>query len=338
MEKLFNTVNYGVGDEDIFFNPVITKPIFTVKKPKVEDFLKRFESALSFDISMAGTGITEWHREGSKIEHYSIHVDGEVDLDKDSLAEEKMRLAYEKDVLDLFEGKHYEVIVVENVFGGSNFDTVRKLLALNSVIGTLVLRGSILTDNFYKRSNKVWKKYLSKVYRVKGLKDKLNIEQALLYMEYPLAVNYTNASSKVKDDLCYQDLLDSMGMLVGLSIELSELDNKKASKRNLQMRDITLSYVVDLVDLDFLDDDILKEASFEQVDLDMDLEKKILLQSQEGYDKEEETAYVMRVENEKLGAFGTRHDLPFLEQGFLYLVFYDKWLTKRIKERLSKRE
>ncbi len=329
---MFNTGNIGVGVGEDFFEPVCTTPIQTVNKPRVEDFLKRFESALSFDISMTGTGITEWHRDTGEILHHTIEIDDEVDLSKDDLAEEKMRLAYEKDVLSIYEGKHFEVVVIENAFGGKNFDTVRKLLALNSVIGTLILRGKMSATHFYKRSNKVWKKYLSKVHRVKGLKDKLNIEEALLYLEYPYAVNYTHLSKADKERVHYQDILDSLGQLVGLAIELNENEGKAKTTKRLQMRDICVSYMNDIAELDFTDDKILTESQVEIVELDMDIEKKVLTQTQEGYNLQETTAYAMYVPNDKLGTFASRYDIPFNDQGYVYVVFYDKQLKKRIKE------
>ena len=336
---LFENIDFGVNGSMEFEQSLINE--VKIDTVSVESLLKKFKSAVGLDISMTSTGLVIW--ENGVLTKYQIKVDMEVDLNRDELGEEKMQEVFATDLLSVLEGRHFEVIAIENVFGGQNFDTVRKLLALNSVMGRLILQGKVTCDKFFKRSNKVWKKYLGRVYRVKGAKDKINIEEALIYMNYDYALENCNLPPTKKEEVGYQDILDATGLLCGLAVELEE--NPEGVKfKEVTIADVKTTYIGDMVDLDYIEDKMIRDTPIMEVELDMPLEKRIVATLREAeVNGVEDTIYAIQVPNTKLGAFGSRQGIPFLSQGYCVILFYHKAVKTRYnksiqKERKDKRE
>lgn len=316
-------MNFGAIEEDKLENTEPTELTLDIEKVTVKSLLSKYTSAVGLDISKTGTGVIVW--ENDKYETYSIEIDMEVDLIKDDLAEEKMRLEYEGYLLELFEGKHFELVAIENVFGGKNFDTVRKLLALNSVMGELILKGKISADRVIKRQNQEWKKWLRSIYRLKNVNDKIEIEQALLHMEFEFAEKYHNESKGFKDKIRYQDILDATGVLCSAIIELQSNPTAERHKK-LTMKNIEVTHLVDLSDIHYTDDKVINKFPVKLIDLNMSLEKQILHTINEN--SEENIVYAVQVPNSRLGTFGLSRDIPFYDQGYCVVVFYRKALKR----------
>jgi Holliday junction resolvasome RuvABC endonuclease subunit len=289
-----------------------------VQKLKVEDLLGRFQSAIGLDISKRSTGVCIWYN--GKIETYAIHLSKDVDL-SEPFAEETMRREFRNKLSEIIQGRNFEYGVVENVFGGENFDTVRKLLALNTVFDGMIMDGVCNVEHYYKRGNQEWKKYFRKVYKVgKAPTDKYEIQEIMRYLEYGFFLEHENDKQSVKDKIGFQDILDATGILCALSIE------KKCDLGNESQRTVSISKVK----LHFYQSDedfekrkkrskYLKDADITQVELgkERNVERRIV----EVVTQDSGKVYMMHVPNERLGYFGLKHKLGVSESGYMCVVF-----------------
>lgn len=333
MFENLNNLSFGVQEDSSADQAqVIEQVSVSIQKPTVKDYLRKFESAISLDIAKNHTGVIVWDRATDTYETYSIVIDMEYDY-TNPYNEINMRLEFKDYIRQLVEGKTFEVAVVENVFGGDNYDTVRKLLALNTVLDELAVTGVCTIKNMYKRDNQTWKMFLRKIHNVKGLKDKQMIERVLLYMEFPMAVQYHNAKPSVKAEMCYEDILDATGMLCALSVELTENpESTGIRKKKLTMKDIEVDHISDMVDLDFLDDDLIRAFPVQEVSFfGRSVEKAIVQIVDDATDKE--VVFAMEVPTSKLGTFGIKHEIPYYKDGYCVILFYLKELKKIYKKR-----
>ena len=314
MVNLFGDVSFGIeGVEEQ------SKPLFD--KVSVLSLLSQIKSGVSLDISKRSTGVALW--ENGELKNYRVWID--LDYDKSNpYSEAKMRLEFKGYLVELLGGKELEVAVVENVFGGDNFDTVRKLLALNTVLDELALTGVVKVGRMFKLDNQTWKSWLRKLHKVgKAPTDKYEIEQIMLSLGFEFALEHCNDKQSVKDEIGYQDILDATGQLCALSLMLNS--NVKADKpRSLGMRNIEVDYIEDIVELDYMDDDIYSKFPIKDVSLTSTIEKTIL----ETVSLGEDYIYAMEVDRRMLGTFGVKHSIPYGDDTCV-LLFFKKELRKK---------
>lgn len=321
--NLFSDIDLGVSCSNEI-KEVKEEKTLECSRVTIDTLLSRFKSAIGLDISKNSTGVVIW--EAGTIKQYRIVIDEEYD-DSDVYSEIKMRLAFKKDLLSLVEGKEFEVAVVENVFGGTNFETVRKLLALNTVLDEIVISDKkCVVEHMYKYENTYWKKWLRKVYKVdKAPTDKYEIEQILLYMGYPFAVNNTNLKPSEKAEIGYQDILDATGLLCALSMELGSGVVRKQGKK-LRMDNVEIDYIGDLTELDYIEDRIYKRFPIELVNYNgKSLEKFILSTLQES---DEDIIYGIQIPYYELGAFAMKYNIIEISEDIV-LLFYKKSLKRK---------
>ncbi len=298
-----------------------------ISKPTVQSLLRTLDSGVGLDISKNHTGITMWYNgelttHGFKLEEYTK---------EDPHAEYRMRLDLKKKLLQVLEGKTFEYCVIEDVYGGDNFDTTRKLLALQTVIDEIIFDGSIKVKHFFRYLPSEWLSKTRLLHKQDGkLKSKIEVQGILEYLEFDFYLKYvdypttkTQAEKRglpTLTDLFFEDICDSCGILLSVIYH----KNQQASRetvRPLRMKDVKVVYIEDLDERFYCRDKRIKTENMVNVNLDMRcLESSLLSVSQE---KSDEVLYC-HVPVKYLGEFGMRMKFDFYASGTGYLVFYNK--------------
>lgn len=202
---------------------------------------------LGLDISKNSSGIT-YIENGERIVG-NIVLEDTKGVHKEVL----LRRALKADLMELVEGKEFDLIIIEDAFVGENADTVRKLYALNTAIDELILDGVCKCKNFVRVNNRQWKSWLSTVDTcgvTKGLNDKEKVRICLEMIG-------------ITDDFSagYQDRLDSTGLVVGYFLKGREIESESGliRKRKVRLADIEASYEIDSSFLFYGRDDINTE-------------------------------------------------------------------------------
>jgi len=270
----------------------------------ITDLLKRIPSGMGLDIAKNHTGVFIW--DGSEIHEYGLVVGTDYNKD-DPFAEYRMRREFKDKLGEIVEGRFFARCIVENVYGGQNFDTVRKLLALNTVIDELIFDNVCSVDKFYRWEEAKWLKYARLLYKQKGkLNPKVEIQGILDALGYSY------------EGKCAEDVRDAAGMLLG--VVASEMIADNQSKVSVKMSDVKMHYIELPEDIYLLRDTKVQDGCI-MVDLDLrSIEKSILMNvSQHPAD-----ALIAPLPSNKLGSFGLKHKFRFYEEGDGYLVFYKK--------------
>lgn len=294
-----------------------------VSKPTVESILSQFKSGIGLDISKNSTGVCIWY--DNKVENYAIHLKKDRDLNANAFEEEYMRREFRDKLLEVINGREFEYGVVENVFGGENFDTVRKLLALNTVLDGLILDEVVNVEKYFKMSNKEWKKYFRSIYKLGGAPtDKYEIQEIMRYLEFPFFLKHENDSKKQKEEIGFQDVLDATGLLVSLSIrENTELKNDKPS--NLTISKLNMKFFNSEEDFEYncrsrklQDAEITMLGKYTNRDIEGFLVRKV--------EEDASKVYMVEISNNNLGYFGLKHNIGNSPYGSVYIIFYAKAL------------
>lgn len=294
--------------------------------PSVEKFLSVFKSGIGLDIAKNHTGVCLW-RDG-KVETLGFKVG--MDYDSSSyMAEAKMRLEFKRKIEELLKGYPWEVCIIEDVYGGVNFDTTRKLLALNCVVDELILEGKVDIGNLYRFKESEWMKDLRKIHKAGNkLNPKYECELILEFLNFGLVTENKNKSAGVKQDMFYEDRCDATGQLLGLAMHLNS-EEREVKKSSVRMSGIVVDFVDDLDDFMFsLDEKIAGRELLEISDFNRrNLEASLL----DAIKEHPENIVFMRVPTSELGTFGLKNGFEFYEQGYGYLVGYSKQLRKSTK-------
>lgn len=166
-----------------------------IEKLNYKEFLKYEPTFLSLDISVRSTG-------------WVLSIDENITWGTKSLkAEDELgrRLEFRAFLIDLIGSKHIPVVMVEDVYGGVNFKTVKGLIQLNTIVDDLKADKLILVDDIKRIDNKKWKMYLKQAANYKlGTKknDKEMVKGCLNKLGFDLEAK--------------QDVYDSLGMAVGV--------------------------------------------------------------------------------------------------------------------------
>lgn len=294
--------------------------------PSVEKFLSVFKSGIGLDIAKNHTGVCLW-RDG-KVETLGFKVG--MDYDSSSyMAEAKMRLEFKRKIEELLKGYPWEVCIIEDVYGGVNFDTTRKLLALNCVVDELILEGKIDIGNLYRFKESEWMKDLRKIHKAGNkLNPKYECELILEFLNFGLVTENKNKSTGAKQDMFYEDRCDATGQLLGLAMHLNS-EEREVKKSSVRMSGIVVDFVDDLDDFLFsLDEKIAGRELLEISDFNRrNLEASLL----DAIKEHPENIVFMQVPTSELGTFGLKNGFEFYEQGYGYLVGYSKQLRKSTK-------
>lgn len=290
-----------------------------IEKLTVLNLFKTIKSGIGLDISKNHTGIVIWN--GKTIETYGFAIE---EYDKsDYFAEYKMRRDFKEKLYQIVKDRHFEYCIVEDVYSGENFDTVRKLLALQTVIDELIFEHVCVVDNFVRWLQVEWSKYTRQVYKQSGrLKSKLETQGILEYLEFDFYLEHKGDSERVKKEIFFEDICDACAMLIGVIVKKST-EETIAKNPNIKLSDIKMIYVEHKEDRKKVRDKRLKEISEEDiinVEINKTIEKNILT-----YCTNNRTDVMCaEIPVNKLGVFGQKHKFNFYESGNGYLYFYYK--------------
>lgn len=297
------------------------EPEVKIDRVSVYSLLSYFDSAIGLDISKRSTGCVIWYN--GVLEKHQIKLSDNINLNDNPFAEELMRREFRDKLLEIIDGRNFQYGVAENVFGGENFDTVRKLLALNTVFDGIILDEKCLVEHYYKKPNKEWKKYLGKIVHIDGAPtDKFRIQQIMEYLEFDYYLKNKDLSDSEKEEKGFQDILDATGLLCSLSVELnSNIENKKKSlvpfnKLNIKYYDSEDEFEYDgrmsrVHDLG---------VTLVTCDNIKDIKKFIVNTVNDDISK----AYLIEVPNERLGYFA-------LDRGIEPSPYGSKWILAYVK-------
>ena len=291
--------------------------IVKYEKPTVLSLFKTIPSGIGLDIAKNHSGICIWN--GESIEQYGFALD---DFDKkDPFAEYKMRRQFKQKLSEIIRGRYFEHCIIEDVYGGENFDTTRKLLALNTVIDELIFEHCCTVNKFYRWNEPKWSSATRSIYKQRGrLKSKIETQGLLEYLEYDYYLKHKDDKSAVKKEIFFEDICDATAML--LAVVANETLNLNIAKQSsIKMSDIKMIYLEDTMDTYSCSDKRVNEEGFISVDLDYrNIEKSIVNQvSQHPND-----VLCAFLPSSKLGVFGLKHKFTFYDSEEGYLLFYKK--------------
>ena len=176
------------------------------EKPTVESLLKTIPSGIGLDIAKNHSGIFIW--DNGKMEKYGFALD---EYEKnDPFAEYKMRRQIKQKLSEIVRGRYFEHCIVEDVYAGENFDTVRKLLALNTVIDELIFERVLTINKFYRWNEPKWSKATRSIYKQRGrLKSKFETQGLLEYLEYDFLLEHKDAKRAKKGEVVFEDICEA---------------------------------------------------------------------------------------------------------------------------------
>lgn len=297
----------------------VSDELVPIKTMKLEDLVETtYSSVLSLDVSLRSSGVTIF--QDGKFSHYLIKTEGDLDA---AFYYYDIFKALRDDLISLIEGQHFDLIAIEEVVYGINGQTNRQLAILNMVIDSLIVEGIVSCSNFKRMKDVVWKKHFRGLREGKKvLKDKIEIRSILVGMKFEMALDSEHLSQSAIESKGYQDIFDSVGLLIGAV--LSNYDNtcKKLSKR--KQSKLNVRVVKDISELgsrllnqrvvkdeDFFSSQTMIEPFMEQIDLS-------------GTDEDKYgSIYLIKVST--LGSFGRKHGL-FDDVGVTTVAL---WLTKK---------
>ena len=287
------------------------------EKPTVESLLKTIPSGIGLDIAKNHSGIFIW--DNGKMEQYGFALD---EYEKnDPFAEYKMRRQFKQKLSEIVRGRYFEHCIIEDVYAGENFDTVRKLLALNTVIDELIFERVLTINKFYRWNEPKWSKATRIIYKQKGrLKSKFETQGLLEYLEYDFLLEHKDDKPAKKKEIFFEDICDATAMLLAVVANESMLVNV-VNSANIKMSDIKMIYVEGIMDTYSIKDKRVNEEGFIGVDLDYrNLEKSIIAQVTQFPND----VLCALLPSSKLGVFGMKHNFKFFDSDEGYLLFYKK--------------
>lgn len=272
---------------------------------------------LGLDISQNSSGIC-LYKNGKK-SVYNSSVDYDV---LNPHAEAFIRKQLKDDLLEVIDGAELDLVVIEDVFEGSNADVVRRLYALNTAIDDLILEGKVVCKNFVRVTNGTWKNWLSVVDTegtCKGLNDKQRVQM------------YLATLGVYEEGEGFQDRLDATGMLLGYFLKGKEDKPEKKIKQkslNININDIDFSFEVD-VDLVQMAAGYDREESHTIFINESKITKKKILE----YMSEDISAIFITQEPIRLGLLADTLGLELLEEG----GYFGFWLSDKAQKKYKKR-
>ena len=146
----------------------------------LNNLIKNMPSMLTLDIAPRHTGIVYW--DGSKLTEYYFKLT-EPDKSNNHWLY-LLRQEFKKKLTEIVKDKQFEYCLVEDIYGGENFDTVIQLVILNNVIDELMFEGTCEIKTFYRLKPTSWMSKARKIYKQEGkLKSKFETQGLLDYLQ-----------------------------------------------------------------------------------------------------------------------------------------------------------
>lgn len=327
MALIFEDIPMGIESDtsDIVSPP--PEPVKEVSKMTVESILSQVKSGIGLDIAKNHTGICLWRN--GVVETVGFALDSDYDK-SDYMAEAKMRLQFKEKLYDILKGETWEVCVVEDVYGGENFETTRKLIALNCVVDELVLEGKIHIDNIYRFKEPEWMRDFRKILRIgKKPNTKFECQEILKYMGYPFAVNNAGLKDVEKQKIFYEDICDATAQLCSLCLKLRSPE-PCVKKSSTKLNEVHIEYVSCEYDIDLIDDPVILEYGYYMMPGAYTQYSSIENCVADLVKTYPDVPIAMEVPTSELGTWGIKNGLKFYQHGTGYLIVYDKKLRKEL--------
>lgn len=288
-----------------------------ISKPTVLSLFKTISSGIAFDIAKNHTGICIWN--GENIERYGFALS---EFDKsDYFSYYKMRRELKQKICDIVKGRYFEFCIVEDIYGGENFDTVRKLAELNTVPDEIIFDRTMIVNNFVRWKPSEWMSKTRTLYKQRGkLKSKIETQGILEYLEDEFLLSNKDKSKSEKDAIYYEDICDATAMLLGV-VAQKNADLSLAKSSSVKLSDIKMVYVDDILDSYGSSDSRVSSEGFIEVDLDYRNIEKSLVKFASTYPND---VLCAMLPSSKLGNFGLKHHFEFFDSEESYLFFYNK--------------
>lgn len=290
----------------------------TFEKPTVKKLLNTLEgSALALDVSKNHTGVCMWFDNELTVTGFEITEYDNADYH----AEYNMRKEFKQKLLDIIQYRSFNYIIIEDVYGGENFDTIRKLLALQTVIDEIIDEGKVMCQYFYRWNQPQWASKARLIFKQSGcLKSKIETQGLLEYLEFDFLLENKDLSNPEKEKIFYEDKCDACGMLMALVAE-KLYNNNETKPVTIKMSDIKMKYIEDKNDLKGIRDKVILDNKDKLKTVELNyrgLEKSIYKTAVENPDD----ILIAELPVSKLGAFGIKKKFKFYESGEGYLIFY----------------
>ena len=287
------------------------------------------KSGIGLDVSKNHTGVVIWN--GIDTEEYGFAIE---EYDKsDYHSEFKMRLDFKNKLRDIVESRHFEYCIIEDVYGGENFDTVRKLIALNTVIDELIAENVCSVNNFIRWSEPTWLSGLRLLHKGKvKLKAKYETQEILEVLEYKFYLEHKDLKDSEKKKIFFEDICDACGMLLSV-VATKSLGTKSIKKiEKITLKDIKYVFLESELDNIRNRDKHIKNEVCTKVEFSSNNIENELIKYATNFP--DDVMYVELNVN-KLGLFGMKHNLKFYESGVGYLFFYNKKAFKRREQNIE---
>lgn len=288
----------------------------SIEKPNMINLLKTLPSAIAFDIAKDHTGIAIWN--GSSIERYGFLLES---YDKyDVHCHYRMRRELKNKIKEIIQGRHFEYCMVEDLFGGPNYETLRILCELNTVPDELLFEGIFTTNTFFRWKEPEWTALARKIYKqANKLQVKYETQQLLEYLEYDFVLENKDRRPGELKDIFYEDICDASAMLIAI-VSSVNFKVEKTKTRQHKLSEVKLNYIEDFDEIEFLKDKN-KLLDYELVEIDTkNIEQSILAH----INKHPSKVFCASLPPKKLGVFGLQHKFEFYESNQGYLFFYLK--------------
>ena len=285
------------------------------------DFLLKDRNCITFDIAPRHTGIVEWY--DNKLQVYYFHLTPPDLSDVSWLY--KLRKEFKLCVLQIIKDKHYDYCMIEDVYLGQNAKTFTELVMLNNVVDECIDESLCQIDTLYRKKPEAWRKDVRLIHKEgKKLNPKVEIQELLAYLNNGYYVENSGLSDKEKEDNCFEDICDALGMMLSIgSMHLLQKD-KKIEKPVLKVSNIQIVYLKNKDAIFKKKFKRLKGKTSEDItEVQIkkgNIEKQIIKYLQEDSNK----IYVAKVLVEDLGLFGVKHKLEYFVNGIGYLYFFCK--------------
>ena len=172
---------------------------------------------LSLDISVRSTG---WCKYQSGVFSYgSFGLTARDELHR--------RMEFRSKIKEIASADVYDFIAIEDVIGGTNFETTKYLIQLNSIVDDMIYMRELNQTDVRRIGNTIWKKHLKAVTdfsNTKLLFNKEEIKKSIIKLGFTVDT--------------VQDVYDSIGIAIGAILEKQGVKEKKAKIRT----DLARSY------------------------------------------------------------------------------------------------
>ncbi len=317
-----NDVGIGIGIDDGFgATPTEFVPKYT--SATVDSIFKAtFNSGIGLDISKNHTGVCMWR--DNQVFVSGFKIDYEYD-DTDYMAEAKMRMEFKSKLWSLLKDYEWEYCIIEDVYGGTNFDTTRKLLALNCVLDELVLEGNLKIQHIYRFKEPEWLKYAKMTSTVDGrLDSKLITQRILENLNYGFYLTNKDLKDAEKERIFFEDVCDATAQLVGLAICIQKQITPSAKKKKkVSFSSITFEYMTSEDGIAESDNKAInnKYAGYRHLAYTGGSIQQFMVNAVDQYPTE---ILISEISMNEIGSFAMKHDIPLYYDGIL--VFCSKSL------------